>query len=339
MAGTAQPKISVIIPSYNSHDTLAACVSSVLATAYRPLEVIVVDDCSTDNSAEIAAELVVSHADQVRLVHMPENRGPASARNAGARQADGTYLFFVDSDTLMLPDALHRFVRRIEDSAADAVSGIYHAEPLNCGLCVRYKAMLNNFLFSREGVFEYEVFNGAVAGVRRSVFEELKGYDENIRWGMDYENEELGHRMHAGHKMLLDPSIMVQHAFPNFGKATRTYFWRVSQWAGLFVKRRRFEGGGPATGGMGAATLSIPCLVISLPLIAYHPIFIILSVAFLGIYLKGYGPFLAHVARRQPAFLPTATFLNIWFCLVITSGAVMGTIGAFVKSKEESEMV
>jgi glycosyltransferase involved in cell wall biosynthesis len=319
-------KISVVVPCYNAQRTLADCIESVLATRYRPLEVIIVDDASTDQTAAVAARLATANPVVVRIVSRATNRGPATARNAGAAVADGAYLFFLDSDTQILPNALHRFATRIEESEVDAVSGIYSAEPLNAACCATYKALLNNYFNVREGVFEYEVFNGAVGGLRRQVFEKLGGYNENLQWGMDYENEEFGHRMHAAFKMLCDPSIQARHAFPNCAKMTQLYFVRISLWAELFVRRLQFEKGGLATTGSALATLSVPLLLVSLSAIAWWPWAGLLSVCFLGLYIQGYGPFLLHVARKRPSFLTAAFFLNIWFSLVISAGAGYGVI-------------
>ena len=118
-------KISVIIPSYNSRLTIEHCVRSVIDSGYRPLEVVVVDDCSADDSPEIVNRLRAEFPEIVRLIRCERNGGPAKARNAGARASSAQLLFFVDSDTEMLPDALHKFAARIAE--ADAVVGIYDA--------------------------------------------------------------------------------------------------------------------------------------------------------------------------------------------------------------------
>jgi glycosyltransferase involved in cell wall biosynthesis len=91
---------SVVIAAYNEERYLGEAITSVLAQTYRPLELIVVDDGSTDRTAEIAA----AHPD-VRLLRQP-NRGLGAARNAGAAIAAGEYLSFHDADDLMTPDKL-----------------------------------------------------------------------------------------------------------------------------------------------------------------------------------------------------------------------------------------
>jgi len=98
--------VSVIIPCYNDGRYLADAVDSVLAQSYRPVEVIVVDDGSTDNTADVAR----CYCDRVRLIQIP-NSGPAAARNAGLRAASGEYVQFLDAD-----DRLER--RKLEHQVA-----------------------------------------------------------------------------------------------------------------------------------------------------------------------------------------------------------------------------
>jgi glycosyltransferase involved in cell wall biosynthesis len=95
------PLVSVVIPCYNAAKTLAATLESVLAQSYRPIEVIVVDDGSSDESAAIAR----SFAPRVTVV-VQKNGGPASARNEGIRRCRGEYIAFLDADDLWLPDKL-----------------------------------------------------------------------------------------------------------------------------------------------------------------------------------------------------------------------------------------
>lgn len=95
--------ISVIIPVYNGEKYLAQAIESILAQAYRPLEIIVVDDGSTDGSAEI----VQRFGEPIRYVYQT-NQGAAAARNRGVEEAQGEYYAFLDQDDLWLSDKLTR---------------------------------------------------------------------------------------------------------------------------------------------------------------------------------------------------------------------------------------
>ena len=316
--------VSVIIPAYNARATIAACVESVLAGDVKPLEVIVVDDYSTDDTAAIVGALAVRYPNVVKLIHLPRNAGPARARNVGAASAEGAYYFFVDSDTEMLADTLSNFLRRIPE--ADAVSGIYHPEPINDCAAARYKAYLIAYLFGRAGVFPYDVFIASSAGIRPDVFKAVGGFNEQMPWGMDVENEDFGHRIAARYRLLMDPSITVRHHFPRFGKFTRTYFSRVSLWMELFLQRRQFERSGATTMGTGLSTAAAAAATIMLPLVWLHSAFAVISGALFAWHVAGYAGYFGYVAKRRPSFLLSAFLLNFWFSLVLAAGAAYGVL-------------
>lgn len=96
--------ISVIIPVYNVEPYLSDCIDSILTQTYSELEVILVDDGSPDNCGAICDEYAKKDA-RVRVIHK-ENGGLSDARNAGLAVCSGEYLTFVDSDDLLLPDAV-----------------------------------------------------------------------------------------------------------------------------------------------------------------------------------------------------------------------------------------
>ena len=97
------PLVSVIVPVHNGARFLAAALDSVAAQDYGSMEILVVDDGSSDNSAEIAASY------RVRLLQQP-NRGVAEARNAGVAESSGELLAFLDQDDLWLERKVSRQV-------------------------------------------------------------------------------------------------------------------------------------------------------------------------------------------------------------------------------------
>jgi glycosyltransferase involved in cell wall biosynthesis len=286
----------------------------------------VVDDCSTDETPAIVQTIAERHPGAVRLIRAPVNAGPARARNLGSAAAKGEYYFFVDSDTEMLPDTLRNFLRRIPE--ADAVSGIYHPEPLSKGAVSRYKAYQLAYFFSRRGVFEHDVFIASSAGIRARVFHDVGGFNENLPWGMDVENEEFGNRIAQKYRILMDPSVNVRHHFPGMGKLIRTYFHRVSLWMELFLRRGRFEKGGNATMGTGLSTAAAPAALLALPAAWVNPLLAIAPAFLFVLHVAGYAGYFVYVARRRPTFLPAAFVLNYWFSIVIAAGAAYGVLRA-----------
>jgi hypothetical protein len=106
------PLVSVVIPTYNREAEVLAAIASVLRQSYRPVEVIVADDCSTDGTR--AAVLSAACDVPLHLESLPHNQGPSAARNAGIRKARGKYIAFLDSDDSWAPSKLQVQVDMLE---------------------------------------------------------------------------------------------------------------------------------------------------------------------------------------------------------------------------------
>lgn len=178
--------ISVIITTYNSKKYIARCIESILKTKDIDLEVIVVDDHSTDGSDKILRGF--TNMKHITLITHDQNKGAAVSRNDGARIARGTYLVFIDVDCIVRSDTLSQLVR-----------------PLKSALCGMTQAVLCNPDGSIEtaghflsyGGFPYNIttkpsHNKQILGTRtlvalkRSIFRSIGGYDENfIIYGED----------------------------------------------------------------------------------------------------------------------------------------------------------
>lgn len=115
-------KVSVIIPLYNAEKYFGACLKSLLVQTLTDFEVIVVDDCSTDASATIAENYLERFNGRLKLVTLEHNTGNGSIpRNEGLKFSCGKYIFFMDNDDLLTPDALETFYNAAEKFSADVV--------------------------------------------------------------------------------------------------------------------------------------------------------------------------------------------------------------------------
>lgn len=114
-------RISVVVPFYNSAGDLGSCLSSIAAQTVSDLEVIMVDDGSTDGSAQVA-EAMARADSRFTLIKIP-NSGPGAARNRGVAAGTADFLAFVDSDDMLPPDAYERLLAVLEDSGSDFISG------------------------------------------------------------------------------------------------------------------------------------------------------------------------------------------------------------------------
>lgn len=109
---TQTPLITIIVPVYNIQEYLPRCVHSIMAQTYRRLEIILVDDGSTDGTGELCDELA-KEDDRIRVYHK-ENGGTSSARNLALKYAAGEYIGFVDSDDYVEPDMYEELLGAIQ---------------------------------------------------------------------------------------------------------------------------------------------------------------------------------------------------------------------------------
>jgi glycosyltransferase involved in cell wall biosynthesis len=116
--------VSTIIPVYNRAGMLREAVASVLAQTYRPIELIIVDDDSTDDTPRVVDELGQSHPQEIRLIHQ-SNTGPGLAREAGRQAARGEFIQYLDSDDLLLPE---KFAKQVAGLKARPECGVSYGK-------------------------------------------------------------------------------------------------------------------------------------------------------------------------------------------------------------------
>lgn len=122
-----EPLVTIGIPLYNAKDYIAASLESVLNQTYQNIEVIVVNDCSTDGCQTIVEQMARSHERGccIRLLHHEQNGGCAMARNTIIDNAKGKYLLFHDSDDLLTPDCVEHLIGIAVQKGDDMVIGSY----------------------------------------------------------------------------------------------------------------------------------------------------------------------------------------------------------------------
>lgn len=120
--------VSLIVPIYNSQDTIKNCVQSIRSQTCEDLEIILVNDGSTDDSLKICQELSEEDS-RIKVIDRP-NGGVSAARNSGLDAASGEYICFVDSDDLIMPDYVKKLSSMIVENCADlAICGMNNNEP------------------------------------------------------------------------------------------------------------------------------------------------------------------------------------------------------------------
>ena len=112
--------VSVIIPAYNAEEYLGRCLDSIITQDYQDLEIIVIDDCSQDNTKKIIDSYFKKDS-RVKPIFLKKNSGVSVARNKGLDRYTGDYVLFVDSDDYLLPGAITKLVNAAEQYKADYV--------------------------------------------------------------------------------------------------------------------------------------------------------------------------------------------------------------------------
>ena len=197
-------KLSVIIPVHNGGVNFDRCLRGLMRSQIRPDEVIVVDDASTDASAEVARR----YGAQVVSLSPPAH-GPAFARNRGAELAHGEILFSTDADVVLHPDALGLALETLQqDATIDACFGSYDDMPAAEGLVPQYKNLLNHYVH-QHGAESAGTYWAACGAIRKTSFLEVGGFSDDYK---TIEDIELGTRLRCrGKKIRLVKAMQATH--------------------------------------------------------------------------------------------------------------------------------
>ncbi len=217
---------SVIIPAYNAEKTIGECLEALEGQSVKPKEIIVVDDGSTDKTAEI-----VSGFSGARLLKKSHG-GPAKARNFGARKASGDLLVFTDSDCVPEKNWLKEMIAPFRDSKVVGAQGAYKTK--QGGLTARFVQAEIEERYARMRKAESIDFIGSYsAAYRKKVFLKFGGFDEGFP-SASGEDPELSFKLSEKKmEMVFSPDAVVFHLHPESPwkyfkvKFFRAY-WRVS---------------------------------------------------------------------------------------------------------------
>lgn len=295
----ARPFVSVVVPAYNAAAALPGCLAALQAQSYprERYEVIVVDDASTDNSAEIAAAAGA-------LVVAEGKRGKSGVRNLGAQRAQGEIVLFTDSDCEPAPTWIETMVVPFQrDPEVVGVKGAYlsrQREPLARFTQVEVEERYDRM--ARQETIDF--IDTYAAGYRRDVFLAYGGFDETLP---EVEDQDLSFRLaRAGKKMLFVPGARVYH---RHATSVRRYFWRkfaIGAWKHLLINRypERFISDSRTPQSLKVQMgLALLMTLLAAPALVSRTARRALAAATVAFLLACF-PFLRKAARRDPAILP-----------------------------------
>jgi glycosyltransferase involved in cell wall biosynthesis len=172
------PQVSVIVPLFNGEATIQRSLDSVVAQTIKDIEIIAVDDASTDGSGDVVTRW---GSGRVTLLRHPQNRGAAAARNTGVAAARGRGIAFLDSDDAWKPDKLARQQSELTqagDGVAACATGFdLHRDGRTLPISLNFRPPD----FRHEILFGCTISPGSTLMVERRIFDEIGGFDEAFR--------------------------------------------------------------------------------------------------------------------------------------------------------------
>lgn len=230
---TGDLSISVVMPAYNAAPLLAQVLAPLLALrdSGEVCEVLVVDDQSSDDTADLARSLGAN------VLTNPSRGGPGAARNYAASHAIGDILWLVDSDVIAHMGGAAQIATAFRDATVDAVFGSYDDTPADRGWMSQYKNLMHRYYHQRARR-EASTFWAGCGAVRKTAFLAVGGFDTETYKRPSIEDIELGYRIKAaGGRILLLPDLLGKH-LKRWTLRSAVYtdiFCRALPWSRLMV--------------------------------------------------------------------------------------------------------
>ncbi len=249
LARLRRSTVSVIVPAWNEEVGVLSTVRSLLLSKHRPIEIIVVNDGSTDGTDFAMRDFLAGwnavNSDSrisLRYISMERNGGKARAVNAGIRAASGEFVVTIDADSAVLPDTVSRIIEPFADPKTMSVAGNVRIGNRKQAIGVfQLMEYLYGFYFKQADALLESVYivGGAAAAYRRSVFDEVGLFDEhNIT-----EDIEMSTRIQAaGFRVGYAPRSLVYTEGPSdfFGLCRQRLRWKYGRFLTFWKYRRLF---------------------------------------------------------------------------------------------------
>jgi len=227
------------MPCFDAAPYLAQAIESVVQQSYRDVELIVVDDGSSDASPDIAARLAHDHPGRIALLRTPR-AGPYPARNAGLSRARGAFVAFLDADDYWS----HDFVAKLHSALAGTDAALAYCGWQNIGATDRTNEPYVPPDYEQGDKLEMLLRSASpwpihAALVRRSVIDAVGGFDTSLATCMDYD---LWLRIGASHPVVRVPEVLAYYRFHPGGQITSRQ-WRQAE--NVWRVKRKFVGASP----------------------------------------------------------------------------------------------
>jgi len=327
--------ISVIIPNRNGAGTIDKCLEAVFSSGYKNFEVIVVDDCSEDISVEIIKRY------PCKLIALGKHSGTSGARNIGASNSNGEWLFFADADCLLLEDTLVKVNKAITEYNSEkiVIGGTYTSIPYDDKFFSTFQSIFINYCETKKADPDY-IATHAMA-INANLFKQSGGFPTDFLPIL--EDVELSHRLRRmGCKLVMDPEIVVRHIF-NFSllSSMKNAFRKSMYWVMYSLKNKDLlSDSGTASLELktNVASLFFCALLVSLFTISKKAFFLPLIplILFLNLWVNR-GLLKAFYNIKGLLFSILATlYYTILYPLSVGTGSISGVLRYFFNNKHKT---
>ncbi len=244
------PRVSVIVPAWNEEVGLVKTVKSILKSTYRNMEIVVVNDGSTDSSDKLMREFILGYEEQNKdnkdkidiLYRYKENAGKGRALNDGIKMSHGDIIISIDADCVLAPDTVQNFVRHFENKKVMAAVGNVKIGNRKTLLeTLQYLEFLFSFYFKKADSILNTIYiiGGAAGAFRREVFEKIGLYS----WANITEDIDLSVRIQkAGMRIVYaaDALVFTEAATTFKGLAAQRLRWKRGRFQTFYEHKNLF---------------------------------------------------------------------------------------------------
>lgn len=237
--------VSIIIPNRNGAKTIGRCLEAAFSSAYQDFEVVVVDDFSSDSSADVIWRF------PCEFLQLAKHSGASRARNCGAEHSSGDLLFFTDADCLLNENTLAIAVKAISLAGPSVVlGGTYSKRPVDDTFFNRFQSVFIHYNEIRKAEGSDYVATHAMI-VNAQDFGDSGGFAEGFLSIL--EDVEFSHRMKRnGYRLLMDPAVQMKHIFGlSLVRSMQNAFKKSMFWTAYSIENKvLFKDSGAASSGL-----------------------------------------------------------------------------------------
>ncbi|MBI5042676.1 MAG: glycosyltransferase family 2 protein [Nitrospirae bacterium] len=322
--------ISIIIPNYNKSSTIGKCLEAAFASNYSNFEVIVVDDCSTDNSIGIIRQF------PCKLIQLQRHSGASKARNVGAQNSSSEIFFFIDADCLLQKNTLALVNNVFIKYGSAVIGGTYTRLPYDDVFFSTFQSIYVNYFETKKEEPDYIAAHAMI--IDSDIFNKSGGFYGGFL--PIIEDVEFSHRLRrAGYRLLMNPDIQVQHIF-NFTliRSLKNAFRKSLYWTIYSMKNRdllKDSGAASAELKLNVASCFLTALLVIVFFIFKNAALLILIPFVIIFNLFVSRRFLKAIADAKGlSFAVTAAlYYTMPYPLAVGAGALAGMAGYFMGFK------